>query len=213
MLLPLYLQNARDFSAMETGLLLLPGTLLMGFLMPITGKLFDRYGAKWLCIIGIIIIIATTLSFVNLTSSTSYIFLMLLSTGRRIGMALIITPIQTAGLNQLPSKLYAHGIAISNTIRQVAGAVGTSLLVTIMVNRTTAHLSEAIAEDKVDTVTQNLMIEASIQGTNDAYFVVLVFALLALLLSFFIKRVHTATNEEREPAMKWVPGKKSQIQE
>lgn len=80
MLLPLYLQNARGFTAMESGLLLLPGALVMGLLMPVTGKLFDRFGAKWLAIIGLLITIATTLSFVNLTDSTSYMYLVYMST-------------------------------------------------------------------------------------------------------------------------------------
>ncbi|WP_306459247.1 MFS transporter [Paenibacillus sp. E222] len=46
MLLPLYLQNARGYTAIEAGLLMLPGALIMGFLMPVTGRLFDRFGAK-----------------------------------------------------------------------------------------------------------------------------------------------------------------------
>lgn len=145
MLLPLYLQNARGFTAMESGLLLLPGALVMGLLMPVTGKLFDRFGAKWLAIIGLLITIATTLSFVNLTDSTSYMYLVYMSTGRRIGMALLLMPIQTLGLNQLPAKLSAHGTAISNTIRQVAGAVGTSLLVTVMTSRTTTHMKDMLS--------------------------------------------------------------------
>ncbi|MFD1908830.1 MFS transporter [Paenibacillus rhizoplanae] len=112
MLLPLYLQNARGFTAMESGLLLMPGAVIMGALMPITGKLFDRFGAKWLAIIGLTITILTTFSFVNLTDSTSYGYLMLMSTGRRIGMALLLMPIQTLGLNQLPLQAefpwYSH---------------------------------------------------------------------------------------------------------
>jgi len=195
MLLPLYLQHARNFTAMEAGFLLLPGSLLMGFLMPVAGKLFDRYGAKWLSLTGITIIIATTISFVHLTSSTSYIYLMLLSTGRRVGMALLLTPIQTAGLNPLPPKLNPHGIAISNTVRQVAGAIGTSVLVTVMSNRTAAHLSEALGEGDENAITQQAMTEASIQGTNDAYFVVLACAIIALVLSCFIKHVDKASDE------------------
>ncbi len=139
-LLPLYLQNARGFTALEAGFLMLPGALLMGLLSPVVGKLFDRFGAKWLSVIGITIILVTTYTFTDLSDSTSYMHLILMYAGRRIGMALFLMPIQTAGLNQLPSSLHAHGTAISNTARQVAGAIGTSLLVTIMTNRTKDHL-------------------------------------------------------------------------
>lgn len=182
-LLPLYLQNARGFTALESGLMMLPGALLMGLLSPVVGKLFDRFGAKWLSIIGIAIILATTFGFTNLTATTGYMYLILMYTGRRIGMAMFLMPIQTAGLNQLPSSLYAHGTAISNTARQVAGAIGTSLIVTVMTTRTTLH-HESMPET-----------QAAIQGINDAYFVLLIAGAISLLLSFYIKRVEQAPEE------------------
>jgi EmrB/QacA subfamily drug resistance transporter len=203
MLLPLYLQNARGYTALESGLLLLPGALLMGFLMPITGKLFDRFGAKWLAIIGMLITIATTIGFIDLTDSTSYTYLVLMSTGRRIGMALLLMPIQTAGLNQLPSRLNAHGTAISNTIRQVAGAVGTSLLVTVMTNRTKTHFQDIMASGGAEGATQKHMImEASIQGINDAYLVIVGIGIIGLLLSFFIKHVAETSEEKSKVTLK-----------
>jgi EmrB/QacA subfamily drug resistance transporter len=197
MLLPLYLQDMRGYTAIESGLLLLPGALIMGLLMPVTGKLFDRFGAKWLAIIGMIITIVTTLGFINLTDSTSYTYLILMSTGRRIGMALMMMPLQTAGLNQLPQRLNAHGTAVSNTIRQVAGAVGTSLLVTVMTDRTNSHLQDMIPTAAAKGLTQGeLVTEASIQGVNDAYLVIIGIGIIGLLLSFFIKKVKQASELE-----------------
>ncbi len=195
MLLPLYLQSARGYTALESGLLLLPGALVMGFLMPITGRLFDRYGAKWLSIMGLIITIITTIGFIDLTDSTSYTYLVLMSTGRRIGMALMLMPIQTAGLNQLPSSLIAHGTAISNTIRQVAGAVGTSLLVTIMTDRTKTHLTDMMSTGGNGATQEQMILEATIQGINDAYVVIIGIGVIGLLLSFFIKRVEQSSEE------------------
>ncbi|WP_234028605.1 DHA2 family efflux MFS transporter permease subunit [Lentibacillus sp. Marseille-P4043] len=189
-LLPLYLQNARGFTALEAGVLMLPGALLMGLLSPAVGKLFDRYGAKWLSIIGTAIILATTYTFTDLTDATGYTFLILLYAGRRIGMALFLMPVQTAGLNQLPSSLHAHGTAISNTARQVAGAIGTSLLVTIMTTRTNTHLEDLATHGGSNGQTQaHMVMEASIQGINDAYLTIFIFGIISLILSFFIKRV------------------------
>jgi len=197
MLLPLYLQNARGYTALESGLLLLPGALVMGFLMPVAGKLFDRFGAKWLAVIGMVITIVTTIGFIDLTDSTSYGYLVLMSTGRRIGMALLMMPIQTAGLNQLPPRLGAHGTAISNTVRQVAGAVGTSLLVSVMTSRTTAHVQDMMATGAANGLSQQqLATESMIQGINDAYVVIIGIAVVGLILSFFIKRTKQAKEEE-----------------
>lgn len=195
MLLPLYLQSARGYTAMESGLLMLPGALLMGIMMPITGKLFDRFGAKWLSIIGMAITILTTIGFVNLTDSTSYTYLVLMSTGRRFGMAMFLMPITTAGLNQLPARLNAHGTAISNTIKQVAGGIGTALLVTVMTTSTKGHLQDTIAAGGTGTK-EHMLMEATIQGINDAYLVIIGIGLVGLLLSFFIKRTGNAEEAE-----------------
>ncbi|MEC0176605.1 DHA2 family efflux MFS transporter permease subunit [Paenibacillus favisporus] len=202
MLLPLYLQNARGYSALESGLLMLPGALVMGLLMPVTGRLFDRFGAKWLAVAGLIITIATTAGFINLTGHTSYAYLLLMSTGRRIGMALLMMPIQTAGLNQLPARLNAHGTAISNTVRQVAGAVGTSLLVTVMSDRTKTHLTDMMASGGAAANQKQMVLEATIQGINDAYVVIIGIGIVGLLLSFFIKRTSRSMEHAPEAAIK-----------
>nr|WP_127531665.1 DHA2 family efflux MFS transporter permease subunit [Paenibacillus kobensis] len=203
MLLPLYLQGARGYTAIESGLLMLPGALIMGFMMPVAGKLFDRFGAKWLAVVGLAITIVTTLGFINLTDSTSFTYLVLMSTGRRIGMALFMMPIQTAGLNQLPQRLNAHGTAISNTIRQVAGAVGTALLVTIMTNRAATHAKDWITSGAAQGWTkEQLATHAQIEGINDAYLVIIAIGIVGLLLSFFIKRVAQAEEPESKNALK-----------
>ena len=137
--------------------------------------------------------IITTIGFVDLTDSTSYTYLILMSTFRRIGMALMLMPIQTAGLNQLPASLTAHGTAISNTIRQVAGAVGTSLLVTIMTTRTETHLTDAMSAGGNAANQAQMMLDATIQGINDAYVVIIGIAIVGLILSFFIKKVSPGT--------------------
>ena len=191
-LLPLYLQNARGFTALEAGFLMLPGALLMGLLSPAVGKLFDRFGAKWLSIIGIAIILVTTYTFTDLTDSTSYMHLILMYAGRRIGMALFLMPLQTAGLNQLPSSLHAHGTAISNTARQVAGAIGTSLLVTIMTSRTKDHLQDIMMGGANNESQAHMVMEASIQGINDTYFAIMIIGVVSFVLSFFLKRVEQA---------------------
>ena len=64
-ILPLFLQNVRGYTAMETGLILLPGALVMGVMMPISGNLFDKIGAKALVIPGLIILAASSLNLVE----------------------------------------------------------------------------------------------------------------------------------------------------
>src|SRR5699024_6904749 len=63
--LPLLMQNMLGYNAMESGLMLLPGAAVMGLMNPVTGRLFDKYGAKWLAIIGLTILTITTFMFTN----------------------------------------------------------------------------------------------------------------------------------------------------
>ncbi|MCL6516848.1 DHA2 family efflux MFS transporter permease subunit [Alicyclobacillus sp.] len=138
-LLPIYVQNIRGFTPLQSGLLMMPGAIVMGIMSPITGKLFDRVGARPLVIFGLIVTIVTTYDFAHLTPTTSYEHLMWLYTARMFGMSFIMMTIMTAGLNQLPRRLNAHGTAAANTARTVAGSLGTAILVTIMSNRTHVH--------------------------------------------------------------------------
>ena len=141
-LLPIYLQNIRGFTALESGLLMLPGAIVMGIMSPISGALFDKIGAKWLGVVGLSITVITTWQFTTLSMTTSYNHLLLLYVFRMFGMSFIMMPIMTEGLNQLPRHLGAHGTAASNTARQIAGSIGTAFLVTIMTSRSEVHYGE-----------------------------------------------------------------------
>jgi EmrB/QacA subfamily drug resistance transporter len=141
LLLPIYIQNIRGYTALESGLLLLPGALLMGVMSPISGMLFDRFGIRPLAIIGLTITAVTTYQLTKLTDSSSYSHILLIYAVRSFGVSFILMTIMTEGLNALPLKLKGHGTAVSNTMRQVASSFGTALLVTIMTTRTTEHLA------------------------------------------------------------------------
>jgi len=128
-ILPLFMQNMLGYSALESGLMLMPGAIVMGCMNPITGRLFDKFGARWLAIIGLTILVFSTFAFTNLTAETSIVYLATMHAFRMLGIAMVMMPATTAGLNQLPEHLIPHGTAMNNTMRQVSGAVGTALLV------------------------------------------------------------------------------------
>jgi EmrB/QacA subfamily drug resistance transporter len=140
-LLPIYLQNLRGFTPLESGILMLPGALVMAAMSPISGILFDKVGPRPLAIVGLIVTILTTFEFTKLTPETGYSTLLGIYMIRSFGMSLLMMPIMTAGMNQLPQHLNSHGTAMTNTIRQVTGAIGTSLVTSIYTNRTSFHAS------------------------------------------------------------------------
>ncbi|MWJ33760.1 MULTISPECIES: DHA2 family efflux MFS transporter permease subunit [Saccharibacillus] len=206
-LLPLYLQNVRGFTPVESGLMLLPGAILMGIMSPITGYIFDRIGARWLAVAGLAIMTITTYQFSQLSIDTTYRHLIIVYTVRMFGMSLMMMPIQTAGLNQLPARLNGHGTAMSNTLRTIAGALGTALLVSIMSNKAAEIGKQLVVSMGINpqdaaqmaTVTR----EATVQGINHSFVVATWMTAAAFVLAFFIKRV--IVERQGVPAAKKVP--------
>jgi EmrB/QacA subfamily drug resistance transporter len=141
LLMPIYIQSIRGYTALESGLLILPGAVLMGVMSPISGMLYDRIGIRPLAVVGLLITAVTTFEFTKLTSETAYSHLLLFYALRSFGVSFILMTIMTAGLNALPPALKGHGTATSNTMRQVASSIGIALLVTIMTSRTNEHLA------------------------------------------------------------------------
>ncbi|QTH45673.1 DHA2 family efflux MFS transporter permease subunit [Cohnella sp. LGH] len=192
-LLPIYLQSIRGFSPMDAGLLLLPGAILMGIMSPITGIIFDKVGARWLSVVGLIITTYTTYEFSQLTVDTTYTHLIIMYSLRMFGMSMLMMPIQTAGMNQLPQRLNAHGSAMSQTLRNVAGALGTAFLVTLMTNAATSRVKELVVQNNIDPANQAAMLEVTQQGTiygiNHSFAISTWMTVAALVLAFFIRKV------------------------
>lgn len=202
-LMPIYVQTIRGISPMDSGLLMLPGAIIMGIMSPITGKLFDKYGARTLAVIGLIITIVTTYYFSKIGLHTAYSTLVVLYTLRMFGMSMVMMPVMTNGLNQLPAYNNPHGTAMNNTLQQVSGAIGSAVLITVMNNITTVKAEELAAKamnnmsanaaqssaQATAEVQQQIMNEAMLHGINFTFFISTLITVIALILAFFIKRV------------------------
>lgn len=186
-LLPIYLQNGRGFTAFESGLLLLPGAVINAFLSPITGKMFDKYGAKPLFITGLIFIIISMWGVMDLTESTTYMYLMVRTIILRIGLSFISMPLNTAGLNALPRELGSHGSAVNNTIRQLAGAIGTAVIITVYTIQSTSHTLQLSSENGNISAMQVTKL-SSIFSSSDAYVFMLVLSFVALIIACFMPK-------------------------
>jgi EmrB/QacA subfamily drug resistance transporter len=174
-IIPLFMQNMRDFTAFEAGLALLPGALLTGLLSPITGRLFDKFGARWLAFTGLTVITGSSFALSTLSPSTSFTFITVIYSVRMLGLGMVMMPVATAGLNRLPKRLIPHGAAMDNTMKMIAASVGTAILVTVM---TTAAGNAAANPD---------ISYPDMYGANMAFIVVSVLSLIGLIISFFIK--------------------------
>ncbi len=146
-LIPIYMQNIRGYTPMESGLLSLPMAIVTGIMMPISGKLFDKFGAKWLTIIGLAILSGASFMLSKLTLETSYTVILLIMMVRGLGMGMSMMPVQTNGMNSIPRDQSGRATALNNTLRQVSASLGIAVLTTIFQNREVFHterLSEAV---------------------------------------------------------------------
>ncbi|WP_427136858.1 DHA2 family efflux MFS transporter permease subunit [Psychrobacillus psychrodurans] len=170
-LLPIYLQDGRGFTALEAGLLLLPGAIINAMLSPVTGKLFDKFGAKPLFILGTGLIAISMFTVSDLSSETTTIYILVRTILLRIGLAFITMPLNTAALNALPRELASHGSSINNTIRQLAGAIGTAIIMTVY----SIQLLNVSLESK----------QSYINAASSTYFYMFVLSIIAFIITWF----------------------------
>jgi EmrB/QacA subfamily drug resistance transporter len=195
-LTPAYVQNVRGISPLDSGLMMLPGAIIMGIMSPITGKLFDKFGPRILAVSGLAITGISTYMLANLQIDSSHTFIILVYTLRMLGMSMVMMPIMTNGLNQLPTRLNPHGTAVNNTAQQVSGSIGTAVLVTIMnsVTKTEAEsLMTGVDPTTMTTAAQAVLTQkALLAGIQYSFYVALGINIVALLLALFVKRVDTS---------------------
>lgn len=187
MVLPLYIQNIRGESAFHSGLMLLPGALIMGLMMPITGAIFDKHGAKRLAISGMLILTAATLPFAFLTQETPIVMIVILYAIRMFGISMVMMPVTTSGMNALPMNLISHGTAVNNTFRQVASSIGTAVLISILTNVTKDNLPKASLLKSLPLSYKDQAINATLSGYHAAFFVAVTFGLVGFIITFFLK--------------------------
>ncbi|MBG9536354.1 MFS transporter [Bacillus thuringiensis] len=201
-LTPAYVQNVRGISPLDSGLMMLPGAIIMGLMSPITGKLFDKFGPRLLAIVGLAITAVSTYMLANLQIDSSHTYIILVYTLRMFGMSMVMMPIMTNGLNQLPTRLNPHGTAVNNTAQQVSGSIGTAVLITIMnsVTKTEAEsLMTGVDPTTMTTAVQALLThKALLAGIQYSFYVALGINIVALLLALFVKRVDTSKEAVRK---------------
>ena len=180
LLLPIYLQEIHGFSAFQAGLILLPGALISAFMSVVTGRLFDRYGAKWITVFGFIIMSLATYILATLEVNATAIFIIIIYAVRCFAISMVFMPPQTAGMNELPRLLVGHGSAMLNTIRTIAGSVGIAVLVSIM----TYFSKNYTADTKKYSGLENIKTQALDYGYMIAMLVATFIAVIGIFLAF-----------------------------
>ncbi|KRN93720.1 MDR family MFS transporter [Pediococcus stilesii] len=186
MVLPLYIQTVRGETAFHSGLTLLPGALMMGVLSPITGRLFDKIGARRLAVTGMFLLTAGTIPFAFITTTTPMIYIIVLYAVRMAGIAMTMMPVTTSGMNSLSFDKMGHGTAVNNTLRQVASSVGTAILVSVLTNVTKNQMPGKHLLTTEPLAYKNQALDATVAGYHATFWIAIAFSALGLLIAFFV---------------------------
>ncbi len=229
-LVPLYCQSLQGLTPMQTGLLMMPMALATGFMMPISGKLFDKVGALPLGLVGMAVAVAFTYKLSFITLETSFFELQLILVLRAVGLGLCMMPISTAGMNTIPPVLVGRASAINNLFRQISASLGIAYMTYIMLDRQARHsawLSDGISwtspaavetYQRLNTVASssfgpgtgdvlalgymNMLVqkEAMVQGIGDALLISALIGLLTIPLMFPLRKKRVEEARKKEMA-------------
>lgn len=176
-LLPIYLQNVLGLDPLATGLLLLPGGLIMGLFGPTVGRLYDRLGPTPLLVPGSIVVSMVLWSLTMVTEYTPPWMILIAHVVMSTALAFMFTPLFTSALGSVEPRLYSHGSAIVGTVQQVAGAAGTALFITVMTARTAT-----------ETAAGSAALAAEAAGIRTAFLVGAILSISAIVGAFFVRR-------------------------
>jgi EmrB/QacA subfamily drug resistance transporter len=162
-LVPQFLQQARGYGALDTGLILIPQAIASGVLMPLGGILFDRIGARWLVVVGLGLVSGAIyqLSHVTMTTTGKDLILPLMMSGA--GMGLMMMPLTTHLMNKAPRKLVSRVTSLTNAMQQVVNSLSIAALVTVL----TSHVATRLNDVKATFAKQGISVPAGL-GTTQA---------------------------------------------
>lgn len=182
LILPLYLQEVRGFSALDAGLLLFPSAIAAGVSSAISGRLLVKVGLRILTVPGLFIVAVTTYQLSFLDMNTSVETILLLSALRGLGMGLCMQPVGTAGIYAVPGHLVGRASALQNTIKQINQALCITVLTTQIQNHS-LHSADRITEQASEILQQ----QAYNAALNYAMMLTLITILLSIIAVMFMK--------------------------
>ena len=183
--LPILLQTALGASAFETGMVMLPAAAVGIILSPVAGMVFDRFGPRAISVAGLALMTVALFMFSGADEHMSVVTAAELCGMQACGQSMANMPVNTWGVNALRDDLIAHGNAIANTGRQVAGGLATALIVTAMTGVTSAQIAGG-AE----------VAAATAAGVGSAYFICGCIGAVALVFAVFCVKKRKRPTEQ-----------------
>ncbi|HEY5977363.1 MAG TPA: MFS transporter [Solirubrobacterales bacterium] len=160
--LALYMQNILGYSPLEAGVRFLPSTLMIVTVAPISGRLADRYGPRWLIVGGLLLLTASLLTFTQIAVDSTYLALlpgfMLLG----IGIALTMSPMTSAAMNAVPVQKAGIASGVLSMFRMVGGSLGIAVSGAIFQGTVGSSFETASPQQFVDGLSSAMAVSAGV---------------------------------------------------
>ena len=150
-LMPLYWQDLRGYSVIETGLLTGPQGIGMAITMPLAAKMTERYGGGPVALVGVIATALMTIPFALIGAHTSVAFLCVVMVLRGAGMGASFMPAMTAAFAALDRSQVSHATPQLNVLNRVGGSIGTTILAVVLANALRGAHTQAAAANAYGT--------------------------------------------------------------
>lgn len=151
-LIPLYIQNCRGYTATISGLVMLPGAIAQAIAQFFGGRALDRFGARPVAMVGTILLCLGTVMMSMIGMQTWIWYISICQFIRQIGMGFVMMPITTWSLNCLKPAEVSAGSAVTNTVRQIAGAIGSPVMILTMYSIAAGQMSSVRTEVAADVI-------------------------------------------------------------
>ena len=143
--LPVYLQNVRNFTANQTGLVILPGALASAFTMAFMGRLQGKFDGRLSIGAGVLIFALSMWKHAHFTTESGFHDFFWPLIFRGVGLGLIFVPLTNLALADLPMSKIPNGTGLFNLMRQLGGSVGIALSATLLQRFTAMHRADLAA--------------------------------------------------------------------
>jgi EmrB/QacA subfamily drug resistance transporter len=195
-LMPFYLVQGLGYSASQAGLLMVPGPIGMAILGPISGRLSDKTGTRWLPVIGMTFMTSALLVFTQLSVNTPWWYVVIGMVLFGSGMGSFSSPNTSATMSSLGKEKYGIVTAFLNLTRTFANVSGVAIATTIVAITMGSFGFEPSLSAVTETGGESVR-QAFVVGLSRAYMVGAVFAVAALVISLL--RGESRSEPSKEP--------------
>ena len=130
-LTPIYLQEIRDYSVFMSAMVMFPAAVLSALINPVVGMIFDKKGGRPVILWGLLLLLIGSASYLTFYEHTATWYILLMYSVRLFGINIVQMPVTRWSMSDFEGDIIPHANALFNTLRQIAGSVGTAVFVSV----------------------------------------------------------------------------------